>query len=374
MMQCKLKKSCPDQGQELLNCWRDDCQGMIHLKCCNLLLDRYEVPTEERPVVDGEAVKDSDGFPLVFCTVTCYRKWSAHQKKLVKAAQKGTEVVKKKRVAWEEDGSLDVLMEWITTESNYASYCGANANKSGKSKSQYHKEIAILIKNKKPESDRDAKDVENKITSLERQFRLAMDWRNNTGQGVENPGEFNAATLKRCPLWEQLEPIMGDRPNAKPLATNESDDSESESSLNKTTSTAPTAVDQSTENPKTPAKTVVNEVPNDSGTKRLTASNSGSSAHAKKKGKADDVISSFFGGVESEHETTYHSLRVREVEAREKEASARMVEANANKEKVAVETRMLAIDEKVKLLTARKALLDSGAATEEDIDNYLPLP
>jgi hypothetical protein len=99
----------------------------------------------------------------------------------------------------------------MTTEgTNYSAYAGSNGNVKGKSKAQYHKEIALLIQSKAPDSERDAKDVENKIVSLERQFRLASDWANNTGQGVENPGNFQAAIQKRCPLFSELEPIMGE--------------------------------------------------------------------------------------------------------------------------------------------------------------------
>jgi hypothetical protein len=66
---------------------------------------------------------------------------------------------------------MEVLMEWLTTEPNYADYCGANGNK-GKTKTQHHKELALLIQQKLPQSERTEKDVENKITSLERQFPL----------------------------------------------------------------------------------------------------------------------------------------------------------------------------------------------------------
>jgi hypothetical protein len=72
-------------------------------------------------------------------------------------------------------------MEWLTTEGNYADYCGTNGNK-GKSKTQHHKELSLLIKEKVPHSEQTEKDVENKITGLERQFCLTSDWPNNTGQ------------------------------------------------------------------------------------------------------------------------------------------------------------------------------------------------
>lgn len=231
---CKLKKICQKKEEEPSKCCREECEGYIHVVCCKLLLDRYNVKVEDRP-------KDSS---MVFCTLTCHKKWAAAVKKDKRNADKAQAPVKKKRVPWEEDGSLTVLMDWLTTEGNYAAYCGCNGSR-GKSKSQCQKDIALLIKQKQPESEREPKDVENKITSMERQFRLAVDWSNNTGQGVSDPGKFEAAILNRCPYFKDLEPIMGDRPNSKPLATNE--DSSEEEDDESTAGVAPTAVEQSHE-------------------------------------------------------------------------------------------------------------------------------
>jgi hypothetical protein len=170
-VQCKLKGKCPLKDKEtgdIRPCWRQDCDGFMHGHCSKLLLDRHEVPAEDRPDMEDT---------VVFCTKTCYSKWIASKKKMAKAASKAAaeSEVKKRKVSWEEDGSLTVLMDWLTTEGNYSSYAGSNGNIKGKSKSQYHKEIALLIKSKLPDSDRESKDVENKIVSLERQFRQATD-------------------------------------------------------------------------------------------------------------------------------------------------------------------------------------------------------
>ena len=226
-MECKLKNKCPNKSDPgLYNCWDPDCTGWMHLKCSELLLNRYEIPIDDRPKEDDRNAADE---PVVFCKKGCYSKWIVAKRKETRAAAAREKAeqqnAKKKKVPWEEDGSLDVLMDWITTEGNYAEYCGATGNK-GKTKTQHHKDLAALIREKCPAADRSEKDVENKVNSLERQFRVASDWANNTGQGVDNPGDFDAALLKRCPLYKQLEPIMGDRPNAKPLATSDDTDIE----------------------------------------------------------------------------------------------------------------------------------------------------
>ena len=57
---------------------------------------------------------------------------------------------------------------------------------------------------------------------------------------------------------------------------------------------------------------------------------------------------------------------MREVEAKERES-------NAKASKLQKEEAILAIDETVKLLTARKKLLDEGICTKDNIDDYLPL-
>ena len=165
-MECKLKQKCPNKSSPLYNCWDTDCTGWMHEKCSSLLLDKHQIPSDDRPQVEDRT--DSNE-PVVFCKKGCFLKWSAAKKREAKAAAalaKAANAPKKRKVPWEEDGSLDVLMEWITTEGNYADYCGANGNK-GKSKTAYHKELSLLLKEKIPECERNEKDVENKITSLE---------------------------------------------------------------------------------------------------------------------------------------------------------------------------------------------------------------
>jgi hypothetical protein len=58
-------------------------------------------------------------------------KWLAEEKCRIKAVKKGEEAAtaKKRKTPWEEDGSLAVLMDWMTMQCNYAAYCGSNGNK-----------------------------------------------------------------------------------------------------------------------------------------------------------------------------------------------------------------------------------------------------
>lgn len=70
----------------------------------------------------------------------------------------------------------------------------------------------------------------------------------------------------------------------------------------------------------------------------------------------------------------YHTLRLREVQAREQQAQARMIEASTVSAKAEKETALLAIDETVKLLCARKQLIDKSLCTEENIDECSLMP
>jgi hypothetical protein len=394
-MQCNLKSKCPNKTDPLYNCWDADCDGWMHSKCSDLLLARYEVPATARP---SESDKNSsDDAPVVFCKKGCYSKWFAAKKRAEKEAAKASKPpAKKRKLPWEEDGTLEVLMEWLTTEGNYAEYCGSNGNK-GKTKTQHHKELAILIKEKVPDSNRTEKDVENKITGLESQFRKACDWANNTGQGVDNPGDFKAAVLKRCPLFDELDPIMGDRPNAKPLYTNEEN---SDDTLEDDVDGCPvgaaasaTAIAHSTNENEdsdegektTPPKKIASTTSSiasstTSSRKRITVSDNGMRKRGKSNNQVDYILSNFMGDNEEDEEgngngpsnTSFKQLRVREVEAKEAEAKARLMEADANSEKARNESEILRIQAKANLLRERKKLADKGIS-QEDIDALLPL-
>lgn len=320
--------------------------------------------------------------PIVFCKKGCHNKWIAAKKREAKAAAlaakaAASNTAKKRKVPWEEDGSLDVLLEWLTTEGNYAEYCGANGNK-GKSKTQHHKELSPLLKDRLPDCERNEKDVENKITSLERQFRTASDWANNTGQGVDNPGDFEAATQKHCPLFKELEPIMGDRPNAKPLATTEDDeviDSDAGESGVADTAAVKSLNDPAglTDDDNSPPKQTASSLSSASASskRRIRAKNE---QPKKRVNKGDDIISNFLGfGDDGVEENGFKQLRVREVQAREKEARARMLEARAASKKADTEASLLSIQERATLLRERKKLLDEGIS-QDDIDAMLPLP
>jgi hypothetical protein len=270
---------------------------------------------------------------------------------------------------------------------NFFQHCGATGNK-GKTKTQHHKQLAILIKEKNPDSEQSEKDVENKITSLERQFCQASDWANNTGQGVDNPGDFEAAIKKGCPLYKELEPIIGDRPNVKPLATNEESDNNlqdgnspvaSQAVLQSINNAAPDSSEEEediTPNKKKEA-TVSSVLPKSTGSSNRRLATMDCPSKSKKmrtNNNVDNLLSKYLGDDdEVENPNSFKQLRVREVEAREQEANARMMEAQAvSLLKAKSETDILSIQANATLLQERKKLADEGI-DQEEIDALLPL-
>ncbi|KAH9122895.1 hypothetical protein LEN26_003459 [Aphanomyces euteiches] len=86
---------------------------------------------------------------------------------------------------------------------------------------------------------RSSREVRSKINDLERSYRAARDWTNSTGEGIRDEdkelGETHVRTkiLKICKHYDVLHPIMGDRPAARPIFTNEEEENNEVSWLEK---------------------------------------------------------------------------------------------------------------------------------------------
>ena len=149
-----MKKKCPLAAKHVQPLPCACKKHYMHTHCSHLLLDRYEIEAEDRPTDPS----------ITFCTKGCHTKWNGDKIRAAKAADKAASDAAKppKKVPWDSDGTLDFLMDWITTEPNYALYCGCNGNK-GKSKAQHHKELSIEMKKELPGTDRSEKCIEAKI-------------------------------------------------------------------------------------------------------------------------------------------------------------------------------------------------------------------
>ena len=56
---------------------------------------------------------------------------------------------------------------------------------------------------------------------MEAQHHSATDWKCRTGEGVENEETLHSVILKKCPHFFELDLVMGARPSAGPMYTNE---------------------------------------------------------------------------------------------------------------------------------------------------------
>lgn len=211
---CCLKK-CPNKTDADKCIFFPTCKKFIHNPCARAILTKTEV--EVWPPDD-----------TLICSKRCYNKWKKHEDEKVNPKKKKAGTAK---ATW-DDGSMKVLLDWLTTEENYTMYSGGTGN-DGKTKAAFQKEIAAYINERVDGSSRTPKDVANKIQKLETQFRKASDWTNATGAGVESPGDVEKYVKKLCLYYYELEDVMGARPNAKPLATNEPSSGEEEDLDNK---------------------------------------------------------------------------------------------------------------------------------------------
>jgi hypothetical protein len=130
-----------------------------------------------------------------------------------------------------------ILLDWLLAEGNYANKWRGKDSR-GKKKKHVAAEIAALINAGKVKVVRDGKQVMNKISHIEKSFRLAHDFANTeTGQGLQenNWGEFDDAVRRKCPYYFDLLEIFGDRASAKPKATSNDnlDSSEEEDGASK---------------------------------------------------------------------------------------------------------------------------------------------
>ena len=184
------------------------CPKQIHILCFERMLEDQAITPVEN---------EEDGSNYVVCGKRCLNR--------VKKYFVDKNTPKSKRSLWSNDGptdevsSMKILLDWITTEGNYSLYRGDT--QSGKTKSSIAADIVRLMESKGiPQGLRSPKDVMTKILTLENEFRLATDFRNNTGSGIENEDSLKEAILTRCRFYDELEPVMADRVSNKPLYLN----------------------------------------------------------------------------------------------------------------------------------------------------------
>jgi hypothetical protein len=211
---CSLHKQskCRHRSEQLFRCVVTDCVQHIHEKCC------YKIFSEK----NRELFLDKEQCVVLVCSVSCHNK-------LVKTEKVAVDKAGKK---WSNDNpnptktSEALLLAWLTTEGNYAAYRGACGG--GESKLAQLQELSESII-KAGSCARKPKDILKKIQKWENDYRNAIDWKCNTGAGLDSPGDINEHLVKLCKHFFALEPIMKDRGGSRPLLTNRERDNSSHS-------------------------------------------------------------------------------------------------------------------------------------------------
>jgi len=129
-----------------------------------------------------------------------------------------SEVVnKKKRAFWHNDNegksSLDLLLDWMTTEGNYSKWKGGYVKKDA-----IAKEILFFLKEKGMKTNRSPRDVSMKVYEIETKYKKAKDFLSGTGAGILTEVSLKKEVEKICPYYYMLESVFGDRASFVPLA------------------------------------------------------------------------------------------------------------------------------------------------------------
>ncbi|KAH9811846.1 hypothetical protein DFH28DRAFT_1130546 [Melampsora americana] len=148
-----------------------------------------------------------------------------------------------------EDGKsdMDVVAEWCSIHENFDSW------RTQRQVVVRERVAAFLASRNHP--NRSGRECEKKVKLLDKWFRWADELKTATGEGnqgrdpseaiefdvpsndieafkmakrrgggkkEEDAGSLQVRMLRRCPWYEELEPVMGDRPSARPLALRDS--------------------------------------------------------------------------------------------------------------------------------------------------------
>lgn len=206
----------------LAECSNDGCNWCVHHACFESM----------RAAFDAE-----NSFSRVVCGKRCY---NALIKKA--RAETGSATSVKKRVRWQDDGptrhvsSLTVLVDWLTAGDNYNRYRGGDSQ-CGDTKQVLAQQVVQAIAAPGITTARAPKDVLNRITILEGQYKLAADWLAGTGQGMTDERQLRAPLLERCSCYYELHPALKDRLTTRPKllstdvgALSDSDDDDGDAS------------------------------------------------------------------------------------------------------------------------------------------------
>ncbi|KAG1710166.1 hypothetical protein DVH05_017172 [Phytophthora capsici] len=266
-----------------------------------------------------------------------------------------TQRTKKKPIFWDRDGvnegksSLQVVLDWLSTETNYNKWRGSDRN-SGNTKEALLKEIvselsAVGI------NHRSTGDVREKINTIEKQFREAIDFQAQTGSGITSESTLRGEILKRCPYFYKLVDVFESRPSVRPRVTSDAIDDE--------------------ENNVAPPSVIIQR-----GEKRpLALDEDDKDPKQQKKDPVDRLLDQQSKVSKQRAEKANRMLQIQETQLELQQREVKLKEDQANVDLALKQIQLQSAQREgiVQLLLARQKLLDAGISSAE-VDRFLPLP
>ncbi|KAJ3065930.1 hypothetical protein HDU98_010731 [Podochytrium sp. JEL0797] len=121
--------------------------------------------------------------------------------------------------------SLALLLKWLSEFPNYDKLSGGASNMHGESQEKILEEVVALCA-QNGITWRTVKSINSKIRELHAQYKKAVDWRANTGEGIldgsmnfvgDNADKYvEQCLLQRCPFFHELDPIFCDLATSQP--------------------------------------------------------------------------------------------------------------------------------------------------------------
>ncbi|KAG7386144.1 hypothetical protein PHYPSEUDO_000576 [Phytophthora pseudosyringae] len=250
--------------------------------------------------------------------------------------------VKKKPIFWDRDSvnegksSLQVVLDWLSTETNYNKWRGSDRN-NGNTKEALLKEIVAELK-AEVITHSTTGEVREKINTIEKQFREAVDFQAQTGSGITSESTLRGEILKRCPYYYKLADVFESRPSIRPRVTSDDIDDEEE------------AVGRSSIIAQRAEK------------RQLALDEDDTDAKRQKKDPVEKLLGQQNRASKQRAEKTNRMLQLHEtkLELKQREVKFKEVQANVDLTLKKVQLDVAQREPVVQLLLARNQLLDNG--------------
>ena len=348
-------KGCTRLDQPL-KCCIETCPNHLHTNCALQLRESY---------LAGLAKPSGTSLHLLSTDIVCSKRcFNKLLKKKIEPPKTSTTRF------WGNDGptpfvsSMSILMDWLTTGSNYSKWRGGDKH-SGMTKKTLSSTIGALIKEQIGVT-RAPKDVQNKIECIEQDFCSASDWLAQTGAGLES-GEVKSYISKTWPLYYDMEPIMKDRASTKPILSEGTafEDNSSEFSLDDSEKELNTPIAKRTRHDSNKKKPVE---------KRISSLRKASPSVMNYDSSEKLLFDLKKSQIENESKYQFDDLTIRkaDLEDRKAEREANNMLAFAQAEKFDAEAKIATIMAKVTLMHECKKLIDDGFS-QSDVDLLLPM-